>query len=195
MSTIIPLPKPSNTRSKGKRALTIATIVGLAALIVSSLYVLFVEAPPPKRITIASGSKSGAYYRAAQRYASELKKQGITVEVRETAGSVENLQLLNDDGSGVSVAIVQSGAMAPEDSESLDVLGSLYREPLWVFYRGGKDSPTLNRPSQLAGKHIGVGPTGSGTKVIATQLLEVNGLPGPGDRKGAPTILAPNKWQ
>jgi hypothetical protein len=87
---------------------------------------------------------------------------------------VENLQLLEDAGSGVSVAIVQSGVATPDDRDRLQALGSLFREPLWVFYRG--DS-TIERLSQLAGKRISVGPEGSGTYPVAVQLLAANGLP------------------
>ena len=97
----------------------------------------------------------------------------LSVEVRETAGSVENLHLLGQDGSGVAVAIVQSGVASPEDLKHFYALGSLYHEPLWVFYRGDK---RLERLSQLVGKRIGVGPPGSGTYAIAMQLLAVNGL-------------------
>lgn len=136
-------------------------------------YLLFVKAPPPNKIVIATGGKAGAYYQFAQKYADELRKQGLTLEVRETAGSVENLQLLEDEASGVSVAIVQSGVAGPEDHDRLQALGSLYREPLWVFYRGAQPIDRLN---QLAGKRIGVGPPGSGTNAVAVRLLAANGL-------------------
>ena len=62
---------------------------------------------------------------------------------------------------------------APRSVSDFHALGSLYREPLWVFYRGDKP---LERLSQLAGKRIGVGPAGSGTHAIAMQLLAANGL-------------------
>ena len=59
------------------------------------------------------------------------------------------------------------------DVEKFYALGSLYHEPLWVFYRS--DAP-IERLSQLAGKRIGVGPKGSGTHAIAIKLLALNGL-------------------
>jgi uncharacterized protein len=134
---------------------------------------MFVEPPPPHRIIIASGSQNGAYFRYAREYAEALKKEGLSVEVRETAGSVENLHLMGQEGSGVAVAIVQGGVASPEDVGRFHALGSLYREPLWVFYRGEQ---RLDRLSQLGGKRIGVGPSGSGTHAIAKRLLAVNGL-------------------
>jgi TRAP transporter TAXI family solute receptor len=152
----------------------------MAALI--GTYMLFVEAPPPKRIAIATGGKKGAYYQYALKYAEALKKEGLTLEVRETNGSVENLKLLGDHEGGVEVAIVQSGVAGPEDRHNFQALGSLYREPLWVFYRpreskdGMDDFGPITRLSQLRGRRIGVGPPGSGTNPIAMQLLEVNGV-------------------
>ena len=114
-------------------------------------------------------------------------KDKLTALVRETAGSVENLRLLGQEGSGVSVAIVQSGVAGPQDLKQFTALGSLYREPLWVFYRGDNG---VERLSQLAGKRIGVGPPGSGTNAIARQLLTVNGLiPSRSSRENAPTTL------
>ena len=165
---------PPTRRSQGKR--TLAMWVWIFAFCLTALiatYMLFVEPPPPRRIVIASGGKNGAYYHYAQKYAEELQKDGLSVEVRETAGSVENLRLLGQYGSGVAVAIVQSGVANLEEVQHSYALGSLYREPLWVFYRGDKK---LLRLGQLVGNRIGVGPPGSGTHAIARQLLAVNGL-------------------
>ncbi len=132
---------------------------------------MFVEPPPPHNLIIASGGRNGAYYRFAQEYAEELRKDGLAVTVRETAGSVENLRLLGENGAGVAVAIVQSGVASTEQLQQFNALGSLYHEPLWVFYRGDM---RLERLSQLSGKRIGVGPPGSGTHPIAIRLLAGN---------------------
>ncbi|WP_044147472.1 TAXI family TRAP transporter solute-binding subunit [Singulisphaera acidiphila] len=165
------MPKP---RSQGKPALAAwVWILGSCLAVLIATYMIFVEPPPPRKIVIASGGKNGAYFHYAQKYAEELQKEGLSVEVRETAGSVENLRLLGQESSGVAVAIIQSGLAGPEDLQHFYALGSLYREPLWVFYRGDKP---LDRLSQLAGKRIGVGPPGSGTYSIAMQLLAANGL-------------------
>ena len=164
---------PLKPRRPGKQALVWMWILGLSAAALVGTYVMFVEPPPPHKIVIATGSQDGAYFHFAQKYAEQLKKDGLIVEVRETAGSVENLKLLGQDSSGVGIAIVQSGVASPEETQHLYALGSLYHEPLWVFYRGDKG---LLRLSQLAGKRIGVGPPGSGTHAIAMKLLAVNGL-------------------
>ena len=164
------------TRPRRRRKNSLAPwiwILGVCLATLAGVYVMFVEPPPPRNLVIASGGRDGAYYRFAQRYAEDLRTQGLDVEVRETAGSVENLTLLGEEDSGVSVAIVQGGVATADQVKEFDALGSLYREPLWVFYRGEE---RLERPGQLVGKRIGIGPQGSGTHAIAMQVLKANGL-------------------
>ena len=161
-------------RRQSKRTLVVwIWLLGFCLAALIATYMLFVEPPPPHKIVIASGGQNGAYFRYAKEYAEDLKKEGLAVEVRETAGSVENLRLLGEKGSGVAVAIVQSGVASADDLKRFDALGSMYHEPLWVFYRRDK---RVGRLAELADKRIGVGPPGSGTHAIATQLLRVNGL-------------------
>ena len=65
-------------------------------------------------------------------------------------------------------------------------MGSLYHEPLWVFYRGGKPLDASVNWRQTDG----VGPPGSGTHAIAMQLLAVNGLSEPAEsNEVAKTVL------
>ena len=148
-------------------------VTGLCLTGVVIPFILLVEAPPPHRLVIASGRQDGAYYRFARRYAELLQREGITLELRATNGSVENLQLLRDENTDVSVALVQSGIADPKESEALQALCSLYREPLWIFYRGSKE---IDRLTELHGARLAVGPEGSGTRGIALQLLSANGI-------------------
>ncbi|WP_165219444.1 TAXI family TRAP transporter solute-binding subunit [Aquisphaera insulae] len=164
---------PRRRRRIGRSTAAWIWIAGLCLAVLAASYLMFVEPPPPRRLVFATGARTGAYYRFAGRYAEELRRQGLEVEIRETAGSVENLSLLSDEGSDVSLAILQSGLADAAQAEKLLTLGSLYREPLWVFYRGEE---ACDRPGQLAGRRIGVGPEGSGTQAVAIRLLAENGL-------------------
>jgi TRAP transporter TAXI family solute receptor len=145
----------------------------------------FVEPAPPKKIIISTGSESGAYYQFAQRYATILAKEGITLEVRASAGSLQNLERLKNDE--VQIGFVQGGVVPPkadpdaEDDSGLLSLGSVFYEPVWVFYRGekGNDKP-LTRLTELKGKRIAIGQEGSGVRQLAQQLLDANDIP-PGD--------------
>src|SRR5690242_15558389 len=75
----------------------------------------FVQPAPPDHIVITTGSESGAYYQFAGRYSAILAKNGISLEVRPSAGSVENLQRLHDNEA--QVAFVQGGVIQPAEGE------------------------------------------------------------------------------
>ena len=151
-----------------------AKVWGLLALIVALGFLLayqFVEPPPPKAVRIATGGQDGAYYAFAQKYARSLARDGITLEVVSTAGSIENLELLKT--GAVSLALVQGGSVADADTEQVESLGSLFLEPVWVFYR----KPTrMNRLSDLKGRPLAVGAAGSGTYLLALRLLSADGI-------------------
>jgi len=138
----------------------------------------FVEPAPPKKIVITTGSESGAYYHFAQRYASILARDGVTLEVRTSAGSLENLQRLKDDEA--QLGFVQGGVVEPsddpdaEDESGLLSLGSMFYEPVWVFYRGDR---VLDRLTDLRGKRLAIGQEGSGVRQLAQQLLNANEIP------------------
>jgi len=138
----------------------------------------FVEPAPPKHIVITTGSESGAYYQFANRYAAILAKNGITLEVKTSAGSLENIERLKNDQA--QIGFVQGGVVPPkedpdaEDDSGLLSLGSLFYEPVWVFYRGEKK---LDRLTDLRGKRIAIGQEGSGVRQLAQQLLVANEIP------------------
>jgi len=145
----------------------------LLALVVAAFWVAyrFVKPAPPDSFVIATGRADGAYQAVGKRYAERLARHGITVVLKPSAGSVENLQHLADSRSEVEVGFVQAGTGDADDYPGLVSLGSVYYEPVWIFYRGD----TLHdRLRGLRGKRIAVGAAGSGTRRLATQLLLVN---------------------
>lgn len=154
-----------------KDSLRIAIVSLLIVAAGFTLAYQFVEPAPPKTITIASGGPQGAYYAFAQRYRDRLAAQGVTLNVLETAGSLENIELLQSGQA--DVAFVQGGTGDRAAQPELVSLGSLYFEPLWVFARADQAIATL---SDLRGKTIAAGAEGSGTWAVARQLLELNAI-------------------
>ena len=122
----------------------------------------FVEPAPSRNVTIATGSREGAYFGFGERYRQFLATHGVSLNVRESAGTLENVALLRDRGSGVDIAFVQGG-VASDDGTSLLALASLYYEPLWLFSQA--DSP-IQRIPDLRGKRFAVGQEGSGTRAL-----------------------------
>ncbi len=137
------------------------------------LLLQFVHPAPPHRITIATGGVSGAYYAFGTRYADILKRHGIHLEVRATAGSIENVRLLESRTSDVDVALLQGGITSSQATPEIVSLGRLFPEPLWVFYRNGTKRDALH---QFRGLKLAVGPEGSGTRHLALALLDSNGI-------------------
>ena len=142
----------------------------------------FVQPAPPNRIVITTGSDAGAYYAYAGRYAAILARNGIALEVRTSAGSLQNIERLENDEA--QVGFVQGGVIEPkgdpddEESDSqLLSLGSVFFEPVWVFYRGDR---RFDRLTDLKGKRIAIGQEGSGVRQLAQQLLSANDIK-PGD--------------
>lgn len=150
----------------------IVLIVGIGFVVAYQ----FVQPAPPSHIVITTGGESGAYYQFAQRYATILARSGVTLEVRASAGSLENLERLNKDEA--QIGFVQGGVIEAKDDEAVEdsgllSLGSMFYEPVWVFYRGDK---TLTRLTDLRGKRIAIGQEGSGVRQLAQQLLAANEL-------------------
>ena len=147
---------------------------GLLAVIVLVGFLItyqYVGAPPPKVVRIATGANNGAYYTFAEEYARLLASDGITLEVVPTAGSVENLELLKS--GEVSLALIQGGSATRDDKERLQSLGSLFLEPVWIFVRR---QSAVKRFLELKGNRVSVGIAGSGTHLLATQLLSAAGI-------------------
>jgi TRAP transporter TAXI family solute receptor len=130
----------------------------------------FVDPAPPRRIVMATGTPGGAYREFGEQYRKALAKEGITVELKETSGSVENLQLLKSGAA--DVAFVQTGVSGEVTGGGLESLASLGFEPLWIFYRG----EPLERVSGLRGKRVATGDPGSGTRVLVHRLLKDNAV-------------------
>jgi TRAP-type uncharacterized transport system substrate-binding protein len=152
-------------------------VVGLGAL-ATAYY--FLEPAPPKRVVLASGPEGSAYESFGKRYAAELAAFGIEVVLRPTNGSRENLRVLRDAKEKVDLAFVQGGAgesarAQDERKNGLELasLGSLFYEPVWIFYRQQR-TKSLAQLSGIKAWDVGVGLRGSGTPGLVSRLLAAN---------------------
>jgi len=121
-------------------------------------YVLL-EPTPPKRVVLATGPEQSAYAAFGRVYAQELARHGIEVQLRTTEGSAENLRLLRDAREQVDLAFVQGGAgealfAVDEDRSGVPLvsIGSLFYEPVWIFYRGKLRGGAAGPLHQLDGR-------------------------------------------
>jgi TRAP transporter TAXI family solute receptor len=151
--------------------LAVAVIALLAAAVWATAH--FLQPGAPRHIVLASGPESGIYHQYALRYKEILGREGVKVDVRMTRGASDNLALLLDPKSGVDVAFMQGGVATFPAADGVEMLASLYYEPLWIFYRNPEP---LTRMNELHGKRIAIGTVGSGTRALVAQLFAANGL-------------------
>jgi TRAP-type uncharacterized transport system substrate-binding protein len=131
----------------------------------------FVRSAPPRTLILSAGPKGSTFEQIAQRYAKVLARNGIKLQVLESEGSLDNLARMTDPKSRVNVALVQSGLTADADTSDLISIGSMFYEPLTIFYRSPKP---LARLSELQGQRIAIGKEGSGARSLAVALLKAN---------------------
>jgi TRAP-type uncharacterized transport system substrate-binding protein len=152
--------------------------VSLGVGLVSGLVVLFAVfwffySAPPSTIIITTGPRDSVFQRNAEKYAKILARNGVTLKMLPSEGSLENLKRLIDPKFRVDVGFVQGGVSGGMNIEKLDSLGSVSYQPLLIFYRSATPLDLLSR---LNGKRLSIGPEGSGTRSLALVLLAANGI-------------------
>ncbi len=160
-------------------------LLGLA-LLAAAYWAL--DPTPPKTVTLATGPAQSAYDEFGIRYAKALRSKGITVNLLQTEGSSANLALLKagkvDLGfvqGGIKQAAAADAQSTNNDEATLTTLGSLFLEPVWLFYSetsankklAGKPLTSL---TQLPSWRVNVGTAGSGVPALMAQLLQSNRL-------------------
>ena len=109
----------------------------------------------------------------AKLYKDIIKDDGITVEVRTSKRNWDNLKQLQDPNSDVDAGFSEDGLGTVEKFPDISSVGSLYYEPIWVFYRGNK---IITRFSQFAGTRLAIGFKGGGTNTLAQRILKESGV-------------------
>jgi hypothetical protein len=152
-----------------------------AALAVSLLVLayLWLDPAPPKRVTLATGPAQSAYDEFGKRYRKALAVNGIEVVLLPSQGSSDNLRLLREGKADLGFVQGGSSGRATAEESGLESLGSLFLEPIWLFYReeaARKVTPTatLSALTQLQGLRLNVGTAGSGVPRLMDKLFEAN---------------------
>ncbi|WP_375780602.1 TAXI family TRAP transporter solute-binding subunit [Bradyrhizobium sp. ma5] len=147
--------------------LVIAAVIAWAAIIV-------LRNMPPFTIAMATGPEGSAYYQYGQRYREELAKAGVDVRLVTTAGSPENIALLQDPRSEVNVGFIRGGTAGASASRELESLGTVSYQPLWLFHK--RELLLADGFMGLRGRKISIGPVDSGTQTLSLELLKRNGI-------------------
>lgn len=165
------LSRPKFERAAWREWLIVAAPAALLIVAAFALASRFIQPAPPNTFTFSAGAEGGAYYRYALQYKEILARDGITLQVTRSTGSLQNLERVRSATPQASAGFVQGGTTLPDDSNSLLSLGRMYYELVWVFHRLPAETSQI---TQLRGKRIAVGPNGSGTNHLVMQLLRLN---------------------
>jgi TRAP transporter TAXI family solute receptor len=160
----------------------LAVSIGPFALLTASLLALaygWLDPNPPKRVVLATGPAQSAYDEFGKRYADALARYGIAVELLPSEGSSDNLELIRSGQADLGFVQGGSADIGYDDEESIVSLGSLFVEPLWLFYREGSahhlpQDGTATTLADIKGWRVNVGTPGSGVPRLFSTLLDVN---------------------
>ena len=151
----------------------------LLTVLLLALTYWWLDPTPPKHVTLATGPAQSAYDEFGKRYAKALAAYGIEVQLLPSEGSSQNLEWLAAGKADLGFVQGGSSASPASDQAGLASLGSLFVEPVWLFYRAEaaqKVAPnaTLNALTQLKGLRVNVGTEGSGVPRLMGKLFDIN---------------------
>ena len=158
-----------STQARTRRARRTLVVTSMALTVCALVVTIALMNPlPPRTVVMATGTAGGVYAEMARRYQAFLARNGVHLELRATNGGVDNIKLLRDPKSGVSVALAQGGLSNTTQSADIASLGTVFYEPVWLFVRGTRPpQPGAHR----AARRVFIGQPGSGTRALANQLL------------------------
>ncbi len=118
---------------------------------------------PPLRL--ATGEPGGLYHKVGSAIEHSLeRRESRKLSILKTHGSAQNFKALLSNQA--DLAIVQGGSVALERAS---IVTPLFLEFVFVIVR--KDS-SIQEVSDLAGRHVVLGPEGSGTRLSALEVLK-----------------------
>jgi TRAP transporter TAXI family solute receptor len=170
-----------STRPRPPALRTLAAVLALAIPLTACLSVRGTSNPVAIRIT--TGLPGMTFKSLGESLVTSYARllPDLRFSVVETAGSVSNLQLLQQGGAELGFALADVSYMAYNGHiaevgaplRNVRALGVLHSSVVHVITPKGSPVHSI---SQLRG-NIGVGPPGSGTAVTATLLLNAFGVP------------------
>jgi TRAP-type uncharacterized transport system substrate-binding protein len=145
-------------------------VIASAAIVVAALYVTYrlVDPLPPRLLVISAGMTGSGYENFARQYARILARHGVELEIRNSAGAVENLDLLRDPASDVQAALTTFGLTQPADADILYSLGGIFDAAIFIFYRNTEPITVF---AQFRGKRLSIGVPGSALRSLMLAVL------------------------
>ncbi len=142
-----------------------------AAIALTFFYIAFrwIDPLPPRQLSIAAGEAGSIYDNFARQYARTLARNGVQLNVRNTAGALENVRLLRDPASGVQAAFSTFGFTGPSDPEALNSLGGIFDGAIFIFYRNPQP---ITQFSEFRSKRVAIGLPENGVRNLMIDVLK-----------------------
>jgi TRAP transporter TAXI family solute receptor len=136
---------------------------------------------PGTKLTLATGNRGGVFFRYGGALATVLNRQltGVSATTRSTDASVENVRLVATGEADVGLSLADTAADAVRGSgtfgrpRELTALARTYDSFVQLVVRADLGITDLQ---ELRGKRVGLGATGSGTRVVALRIMRQVGL-------------------
>ena len=154
----------------------------IAGLIAGAALVAPAAAQEKLNLFIATGPTSGVYYPMGGGMADILTKfvPSLNVTAGTTAGSIANLQLMQNKKADVALSMADASWDAFKGQEKF-ATGALPVRALMVLYPNRMHVVTvegtgINKFSDLKGKRVSTGAVNSATEVMAVRMIEAQGM-------------------
>ena len=149
-------------------------VLPTVAIVIALSYIAFriIDPLPPRHFAIAAATAGSGYDSVARQYARILARDGVELEVRNSAGAIENLELLRNPASGVQAALTTFGVTQPGDEDTFYSLGGIFDAAIFIFYRS---AAPITQFAQLRGKRLSIGQPGTGLRSLVLQVLQATG--------------------
>jgi ABC-type amino acid transport substrate-binding protein len=142
----------------------------------------WLDPQPPRLVRLATGPAGSAYAGFGEGYAKALAREGIQVKLIASEGAQDDLAHLR--AGTADVGFVRGGMVdqVADTEAGIVSLGSLFYEPIWIFYRRDlgiarrQPGGALRHLAQLRGLRVNVDQDGSGVPQIFEKLLALNQL-------------------
>ncbi len=153
----------------------LAMFAAAIGLLLTGLWWLRPTQPSPApTLKMTAGDATGLRHKLALEFAKEARRHGIVIQVQPSRGSEEAVEgVKNGD---FDLAFVQGG-ISTENVPTVRQLTAMHIEPLHLLVK-----PSLLERIESAGLReiegctVNVGPAGSGTQILATEVLKFAGL-------------------
>lgn len=136
-----------------------------------------------RRLSVGTGAVGGVFYVYGGGIASVLSKNvpGLQVTAESTAGSVDNLKLLNAKRGDLGLAFSDTAYEALKGEGQFKALGPTPLKALAVLYFAYNhlvvfDESPIKTVADLKGKRVSTSSPGTGSEIVALRTLEAAGL-------------------